>query len=150
MKIEIDKPVIPQFVADYLRRAKADITFMRVMELANTRNELPKWKKEYDWISANDETFARAWLYGYEVEEEPLYYAKMKGWELLDGDSNWVYLKNSKELILGEVTFRGAEIDVMTKEEWNGLGINDTNADFEEVEVWEVDISETYQNGGEN
>ena len=78
MKIEIYKPVIPQFVADYLCRAKADVTLMRVMELANTRNELPKWKKEYDWISANDETFARAWLYGYEVEEEQKYNVKFK------------------------------------------------------------------------
>ena len=63
-------PVIPIFVADYLCRAKADVTLMRVLEIANTRNELPKWKKEYDWISANDETFARAWLYGYKIEEE--------------------------------------------------------------------------------
>ena len=78
MKIEIDKPVIPQFVADYLRRAKADITFMRVFEIANTRNELPKWKKEYDWISANDEIFATAWIHGYEVEEEQKYNVKFK------------------------------------------------------------------------
>lgn len=106
MKIEIDKPVIPQFVADYLCRAKADITLMRVMELANTRDELPKWEKEYDWISANDEIFARAWLYGYEVEEEQKYNVKFKvkssfgtvgiflykeGDEVLAGDNFKVY-----------------------------------------------------------
>ena len=67
-------PVIPKFVAEYLCRAKADVTLMRVLELANTRNELPKWDKEYDWISANDETFARAWLYGFTVEEEQKFY----------------------------------------------------------------------------
>ena len=71
---EPEKVVIPQFVAEYLCRAKADVTLMRVLELANTRNELPKWEKEYDWISANDETFARAWLYGFTVEEEQKFY----------------------------------------------------------------------------
>lgn len=70
---EPEKVVIPQFVAEYVDLAKSDVTLMRVLEIANRRSELPKWKKEYDWISANDETFARAWLYGYEVEEELLW-----------------------------------------------------------------------------
>ena len=76
------------------------------------------------------------------VEQEPHYCAKIKGWEILDGNYNWVYLKNSKEFMLGEVTFHGDGIGVMRKEEWNDMGINDTNADFEEVEVWEVDLTE--------
>ena len=67
-------PVIPKYVADYLDFAKSDVPLMRVMELANTRNEWSKWEKEYDWISANDETFARAWLDGYTVEEEQKFY----------------------------------------------------------------------------
>ena len=71
---EPEKVVIPQFVAEYVDLAKSDVTLMRVLEIANRRSELPKWKKEYDWISANAETFARAWLYGYEVEKEKLYY----------------------------------------------------------------------------
>ena len=66
-------PVIPKFVAGYLNVAKRDITLMRALEIANRRSELPKWEKEYDWISANDEAFARAWLNGYEVEEQKYY-----------------------------------------------------------------------------
>lgn len=134
MKIEIEKPVVPKFVADYLRRAKADITFMRVMELANTRNELLKWKKEYDWISANDEIFATAWIHGYEIEQEPLYYAKVKGWELLEVNHHWIYIKESKDFSVANVKFATDEMSKMTKEEWNKIGINDTNADFEKAE----------------
>ena len=73
---EVEKVVIPQFVADYLDLAKSEVSLMRVLEIANRRDELPKWEKEYDWISANDEKFARAWLDGYEVEKEKLYYIK--------------------------------------------------------------------------
>ena len=135
MKIEIEKPVIPQFVADYLRRAKADITFMRVMELANTRDERLKWEKEYDWISANDEIFATAWIYGYEVEKEPLYYAKIKGWEHVGTSSYYFGYDEDNDSL--EVTYLESNYLFafsLTKEHWNKLGINDTNVDFEEVE----------------
>ena len=70
---EPTKPVIPQFVAEYLDFAKINFSLMQVMELVYTRNEWSKWGKEYDWISANDETFARAWLDGFTVEEEQKY-----------------------------------------------------------------------------
>ncbi|MFW3361521.1 DUF1642 domain-containing protein [Aerococcus viridans] len=134
MKIEIDKPVIPQFVADYLRSAKADITFMRVMELAKTRNELLKWKKEYDWISANDEIFATAWIHGYEVEKEPFYYAKIKGWEHVGTSSYYFGYDEDNDSL--EVTYLEGNYHFafsLTKEHWNKLGINETNADFEVV-----------------
>ena len=73
-------PVIPSYMAEYLELAKSDVSLMRVLEKANRREELLflKWEKEYAWISANDETFARAWLDGYKVEEEPLYTARLK------------------------------------------------------------------------
>ena len=135
MKIEIDKPVIPQFVADYLRRAKADITFMRVMELAKTRNELPKWKKEYDWISANDEIFATAWIHGYDIEKEPRYYAKIKGWEIAKRGIYWNINIQDKSVFPHQDKEQTSVCKTqLTKEEWNALGINVTNADFEEVE----------------
>lgn len=68
-------------------------------------------------------------------KEEPKYYAKIKGWELL--------VKDDMELIYFIKTQAGLRLSfkvdnyfrqIFTKEEWNKLGINDTNADFEEVE----------------
>lgn len=70
-------PVIPKYVAEYVDLVKIDIPLMKILEVANRRNELPEWKKEYDWISANDETFARAWLDGYTVAEEQKYYVDL-------------------------------------------------------------------------
>ena len=67
---ENEKVVVPKFIANYLRRAKTDIGLMRVFEIANTKNELGKWKKEYDWIRKNSEKFAKAWIDGYTIEPE--------------------------------------------------------------------------------
>ena len=65
-------PVIPKYVAKYLEFAKKEASLIQVM--VTVSEGWPTMKKEFDWISENDETFARAWLDGYEVKEEPLYY----------------------------------------------------------------------------
>ena len=134
MKIEIDKPVIPQFVAEWIESlyneggSKYDaIVIMFEYSIIHDKPVL-------DWFIDNKDTFINAVMHGYDIQKESLYYAKIKGWEILGGDFKWVYLENSKELIIGDVTFPDDETEVMTKEEWNELGINDTNADFEEVE----------------
>ena len=62
-----EKVVIPEFIANYLCMAKIDVCLMRVFEIANTTNELEKWKKEYDWIRKNSEKFAKAWIDGYTI-----------------------------------------------------------------------------------
>ena len=65
-----EKVAVPEFIANYLRRAKTDIGLMRVFEIANTKNELGKWKKEYNWIRKNSEKFAKSWIDGYTIEQE--------------------------------------------------------------------------------
>ena len=61
---------------------------------------------------------------------EPLYYAKIKGWELISSTYCHFGLDDLSEL---EVVDR---IDGyrLSKPEWAKLGITDENADFEEVE----------------
>ena len=67
-------PVIPKYVAEYLDYVKERFSLIQALETASRPDELPKFKKENVWISANDEVFTRAWLNGYTVEEEPKYY----------------------------------------------------------------------------
>ncbi|MFL8969325.1 hypothetical protein ACKA04_04550 [Helcococcus kunzii] len=78
-------------------------------------------------------------------KEEPLYYAKIKGWELLrpeevegsDCGGKWfIYAPSVKEITTVSMYegINDAWIASMTKSEWSKLGINDTNADFEEVD----------------
>ena len=68
-------------------------------------------------------------------KEEPLYYAKMKDWEKVSDDNCHYYLSvpDGKDYVFvsnkDDVT---GYILQMTKAEWNKLGIDDTNAYFEE------------------
>ena len=76
---EPEKVKIPQFVADWIEYCK-----VKKITLAHAlyRSEEAKNKSVYHWIfegSGHQETFARAWLDGYEVEEEKRYVVKVKG-----------------------------------------------------------------------
>lgn len=150
MKIEIDKPVVPQWFDDWYKSFYGDKTHA-LHNLARVgwgygledreNNEVEGYytslPKSPDFELGNDslkEYFAKAILIGYEVEQEPLYYAKVKGWELLEVNHHWIYIKESKDFSVANVKFATDEMSKMTKEEWNKIGINDTNADFEEAE----------------
>ena len=78
------------------------------------------------------EKLARAWLDGYRVEEEPLYYALVKGHELSSNEFKYWSCKayNSGHLLVGSKYPKASCINRMTKDNWNKLGINDSNADF--------------------
>lgn len=77
---EPQKVVVPKFVAEWIEYCKSnELTLLGAfdpvsehgIELANTfTGEV--WKG-VDWAKRNQETFARAWLDGYEIEQEKLY-----------------------------------------------------------------------------
>ncbi|SJX68485.1 hypothetical protein FM130_03135 [Enterococcus faecium] len=74
---EPQKPVVPKFVAEWIEYAKK-----KGDSLAISFKPWNLYGVEYSkvdrWIEDNQETFARAWLNGYEVEKEPLYHVKLK------------------------------------------------------------------------
>lgn len=137
MKIEIVKPVIPQFVADWLEKERTSSpihkSFPRAVDLVNHDNDWRNWANE---VSGSwSRILATAWVKGYGIEQEPLYYAKIKGWEHV-GTSSYYFGYDEDNDIL-EVTYLESNYRFafsLTKTQWNKLGINDTNADFERVE----------------
>lgn len=69
-----NKVVIPQFVADWIETYKKQgKTLYTTMDAVHYSNHPCK-----DWFESNQETFAHAWLYGYEVKKEKLYTARLK------------------------------------------------------------------------
>ena len=70
---EPQKVTIPQFVADWIETAKkAAYNIRGAIDLA------PKGKVK-DWLELkNVNTFAKAWVNGYEVEKEKRYFVKLK------------------------------------------------------------------------
>lgn len=73
-KIEPEKMVIPQFVADWIEENKS-----RFSSLYNVYSWLGFKVNDVSlWVNENQDIFARAWLGGYEVEKEKLYTAEFK------------------------------------------------------------------------
>ncbi|RGW67479.1 DUF1642 domain-containing protein [Enterococcus durans] len=74
---EPQKPVVPKFVAEWIEYAKK-----KGDSLAISFKPWNLYGVEYSkadrWIEDNQETFARAWIDGYEVEKEPVYYVETK------------------------------------------------------------------------
>ena len=80
------------------------------------------------------EYLSKAIIVGYEVEQEPLYYARVKGWEYLPpSQCFWNYIAEYGEYVVADRLHSSHQLTQLTIEEWNELGINDTNADFREV-----------------
>ena len=73
---EPQKPVVPQFVADWIEYVRGWNKGL-LYALANSSDEVLAWLC-VDKLKRQD-LFARAWLDGYTVEEEKRYLVKMKG-----------------------------------------------------------------------
>ena len=82
---QLDEPgkvEVPQFVADWIEVCKEHLTTS--LYTAMTPNFMKENNQSFDlmlWIkkASNQDLFARAWLDGYEVEEEKRYLVKVKG-----------------------------------------------------------------------
>ena len=81
---EPQKVTIPKFVAEWIGYCKfKGFTLLGALDpvselgvglVTSLTEELRKGK---DWAQRNQETFTRAWLYGFEVEQEKLYTAEI-------------------------------------------------------------------------
>ena len=72
---EPEKVKVPQFVADWITHSKnIGCSLFGAMSIFEENFEIKKWMQ---WAE-NQETFALAWIFGYEVEEEKRYYVRFK------------------------------------------------------------------------
>lgn len=101
---EPQKPVVKQFVADWIKYCKnTNVTLVRALlveevDFYNYANQKDYEKlKEFLKVKENQELFARAWLDGYEVEKEKKYTVKIKS-------VNQYLVRNTDEDFLGFLT----------------------------------------------
>ncbi|HIC7083379.1 TPA: DUF1642 domain-containing protein [Enterococcus faecium] len=89
---ETQKPVVPQFVADWIElcKEKADLTSCLSGSYTFAINCHERITEDEDWLLESDhqELVAQAWLDGYEVEKEPLYCVIINGRYLVKVFSN--------------------------------------------------------------
>ena len=73
--------MVPQFVADWLEVCKENLGFGLSLAMSRYTSAMEKQPDNLkDWLRLKDnqETFAKAWMYGYEIEKEKLYTARIK------------------------------------------------------------------------
>lgn len=107
---EPEKPVVPQFVADWIEWCKNNnVTLLGAMspidELGTAICDDKKVEslESSKWATRNQETFAKAWLFGYGVEKEKLYRVELPN---PNGDSNMYGLcKVDGRIIIGTFVF---------------------------------------------
>ena len=81
---ELNKPVIPQFVADWLKKndwreeTSGKQSVFDVFDNLTNDSKNGYYKDVKRWIDENGDLFARAWLDGYEVEKEKRYTIRFK------------------------------------------------------------------------
>ena len=88
--------IVPQFVAYFIEERKESLklygAFHEIDESYGTGTEL------YDWVFASidsQELFARAWIDGYTVKKEQLYYLKHIDFCKTDKHYDWFTIKHS-------------------------------------------------------
>ena len=122
---EPEKPVVPEYVADFISSEQRSCSALsEAIDNMDMRDE----GEVTSWFYDNSETFAKAWLFGYEVEKEKLYLASFR-------DTNQYLGWNEKlgEWFMSCSPFTsGVE---QTQETWEGVGIWNNPA----FEIKEVD-----------
>lgn len=97
---ELNKPVVPQFVAGSLEFAK--LNFWDLEDIFEDIRNSPKDSEISKWfyIDNNMEILARAWIDGYEVEKEPKYKVKVKNTDdyLNETEVGFNFFNNSKKI----------------------------------------------------
>jgi len=113
---EPQKVVVPQFVADYIDISKFYVRTLHYA-LENSPEKVNLWLCENEINRQN--TFARAWLDGYEIEKEKRYMIKLKG--VPDGAKFLKYTKVTREWYFG------------MRRHYNDIEVNHTRKELEEA-----------------
>ena len=130
---ELQKPVIPQFVANYIEYTKEkDYHIFGAMKDIGSDEKLDDWF----WDDGNMEIFARAWIEGYEVGKEPKYIVKIKNVLDLFGILN--FSKHSQEWYFSDSNTNSHHKTAHTRKELEEAGFGWV-FDCEGIEIEEVE-----------
>lgn len=88
---ESEKPVIPKFVAEWLKEYRYANTLLKVLNAAEDERIVPSVVN--NWILDNKRDFVVAWYDGYEIEQEKLYIIPLKGLITTDGHQQYLSSK---------------------------------------------------------
>lgn len=114
---EPEKPIVPQYVADMIIERKK----LKQGIVTAIRN-LSVYEEAFAWVRKNQETFAKAWLYGYRVKKEKLYTAKLKStgeYMHLDRDyKDFYHIRVSRDIAQTCKHYHFTRIELMERRAW--------------------------------
>ena len=126
---ELNQVKVPQFIADKIEYCKQTdgYSLFYAMDYCYNFNDCE------DWLESNEEKFARAWLDGYEVEEEKRYYIRLKN---VDENYNYLnYIKHLNAWVLAEIKTDKKFRTTHTRKELEDAGFSEVfNSPLFEVE----------------
>ena len=126
---ELNQVKVPQFIADKIEYCKQTdgYSLFHAMDYCYNFNDCE------DWLESNEEKFARAWLDGYEVEEEKRYYIRLKN---VDENYNYLnYIKHLNAWVLAEIKTDKKFRTTHTRKELEDAGFSEVfNSPLFEVE----------------
>ena len=129
-------PVIPKYVADWIYDLKS-----KRINLLESIYDFNQYEDINNYMREQGNVLMRAWLDGFTIaseEEELLYYALVKGHELIvDEDDNKYWncdVSNNDVFPSNRFSQHGRYLTELSQSKWNELGINDSNADFVKVD----------------
>ncbi|WP_105146546.1 DUF1642 domain-containing protein [Streptococcus suis] len=87
---EPQKVVVPKFIADSIEycKNKEGYGLLRAMDYCDEYNDTG------EWLEHNQETFALAWLFSYEIEREKLYTVELFNGQPLVEEKNILYFSS--------------------------------------------------------
>ena len=106
---ESEKIKIPQFVAEKIEYFKesGDWDLFQAMDYMFGKKEIKEWLEDKN----NQELFARAWLDGYEVEEEKRYIVSLNNGQPLTKTQSGKALYFNQNIITGNYKFTRKELE---------------------------------------
>ncbi|MEG3269931.1 DUF1642 domain-containing protein [Streptococcus suis] len=128
---QIHKPqtvVVPKFIADSIEYCKNEEGYglLRAMDYCDEYNDTGEWLERPE----NQETFARAWMDGYEIEQEKLYTVEIPDPNCLDVVT-FLCKENGKVFIGGDIFWDEMPNDKWKNEPENQLTESEIKKDFD-------------------
>lgn len=93
---EPQKPVVPKFVAEWIEKYKKQgKTLYMAMDAIHYSSHPCR-----DWFEVNQDTFARAWLDDYEIEQEKLYTVEIPNPNKNGNEVNVLMMNGFKQVVI--------------------------------------------------
>lgn len=121
---EPQKVVVPKYIADKIKYCKDTEGY----GLFHTMDYCYQYKDSAEWLEDNQETFAHAWLFGFEIEQEKLYIVEIPNPNATHDDA----------YILGRTLSGSIAI-------WRSIGRNGNKNYESDFQLTEVEIKEDFE-----